>query len=111
MNTYKITNITNSIAKRDIHYNTTIDIEYVVSMSKKIISIKPGNSVFLTIPSLPISIQRMKIKKMITVTEMTPLEMDSIINSNKPKINNVDNYQNSVKYNDEKLSQVTKKKK
>lgn len=83
MNTYKITNITNLVGKRDVKFNSNIDIEYIDNMSKKIITVKPGDTIFLTIPTLPISIQRLRIKNMVTVVEITQTELNKIHNQSK----------------------------
>ena len=40
MNTYKITNITNTVGKRDFKYNSDLNIEYVDNMVKKTIKNK-----------------------------------------------------------------------
>ena len=57
MNTYKITNITHLLAKRDRKANTTLGIEYTDKMTKKTISVKPKDSVFLSVSTLPLSVQ------------------------------------------------------
>ena len=35
MNNYKITNITNQLGKRDVSFNSMLDIEYIDGMTKK----------------------------------------------------------------------------
>ena len=75
MNTYKITNITNLAGKRDLHYNSTLNIDYVDGRIKKIMSIGAGNIAYLTVPSLPLSIHRLRLKKLITVLEVNPNEL------------------------------------
>jgi len=67
MSTFKIINITNLASKRDFKYNSILDIDYVDKMTKKIISIKPGDTAYLTIPSLPLSVHRLRVKNLITV--------------------------------------------
>lgn len=87
MSTYKITNITNTISKRDIKYNSILNIEYHDNMEKKIVNIKPGEEILLTTISLPISVQRLKIKNLITVIEITQSELNK--SQNNSKINTV----------------------
>lgn len=70
MNTYKITNITNLLPKRDRKFNAVVDMEYVDKMLKKTIKVKPNDSVFLTVPILPLSVHRLRLKNLITVLEV-----------------------------------------
>jgi len=83
MNTYKITNITNFLGKRDVKFNVTVDIEYVDNMNKKILSVKPGDTAYLTIGTLPLSVHKLRIKKMITIVEVTPFELNKTMNVTK----------------------------
>ena len=70
MNTYKITNITNQLGKRDTNFNMSLDIEYIENRAKKIFQLKSGESLVISVPaSLPLSIHRLRLKKLITVTE------------------------------------------
>jgi len=83
MNTYKITNITNLAAKRDNYYNSTIDVEYVDNLTKKILKINAGESVYLSVQSLPLSVHRLRVKKLITVVEVSIAELNKSMNMNK----------------------------
>lgn len=83
MSTYKITNITNLAGKRDFKYNSTLDIEYVDKMIKKTVKIKAGDSLFFTVPSLPLSVQKLRIQKLVTVTEISESELAKNINQQK----------------------------
>ena len=67
MNTYKITNITNLVGKRDPKFNSIANIEYIDDRTKKIIALKPSDSVFLTVQSLPLSVHRLRIKQLIDI--------------------------------------------
>jgi len=80
MNTYKITNLTNQAGKRDVKYNSTLDIVYVDSMMKKTVKIKPGETVYLTISSLPLSVHRLRVKKLISVVEIGKTELKQTMN-------------------------------
>lgn len=84
MSTYKITNITNFLGKRDYNYNSNLDVEFVDNMMKKIVTIKPNDSVYLTIQSLPLSIHRLRVKNLITVSETNEVPQISVVAS-KPK--------------------------
>lgn len=81
MSTYKITNITHLAGKRDLKYNSVLDIEYVDQMVKKTVKIKPNDSLYLTISTLPLSVHRLRVKNLITVTEVSNKEMEQL----KPK--------------------------
>lgn len=89
MTTFKITNITNFAGKRDPRANSSIDIEYVDKMTKRNISVKPNSSVYLTVPILPLSVHRLRIKGLITVVEVSENELNEAIVSTNKKTNNV----------------------
>lgn len=86
MSTYKITNISQLAGKRDAKYNSTIDIEYVDEMVKKTINIKPNETIYLTVSSLPLSVHRLRIKNLITVSEISTSELNKLLNDIKPKV-------------------------
>lgn len=81
MNTYKITNITNQANKRDVIYNINVDIEYVDNIIKKKITIKPGEHIYLMLHKLPISVNKLQIKKMVSVLEVNANELSNVINN------------------------------
>lgn len=83
MNTYKITNITNQLNKRDIQYSTNVNVQYVDKMIKKTLIVKPGESVFLSIEKLPISIYKLKIKNLILVSFVDAAELENLMNKSK----------------------------
>lgn len=76
MKTFKITNITNLAGKRDSKFNMAIDIEYIDNRTKKVINLKAGSNVFLTVDSLPLSVHRLRIKKLITIEEVNLAELN-----------------------------------
>lgn len=86
MANYKITNLTNTAGKRDLKFNTTLSIDYVDSMQKKSIQIKPGETVFLQIHSLPLSVHKLRVKKLISVVEISTNELNNSMNLNKPVV-------------------------
>ena len=85
MNTYKITNITNLAHKRDIKYNSPINIEYVDNRVKKVAILKAGDTMFLSVQSLPLSVHRLRIKNLITISEISPAELSKKIEAANPK--------------------------
>jgi len=84
MSTYKITNITNLAGKRDFKFNTELSIDFVDNMVKKTIKVKPNDSVFLSVKSLPLSVHRLRVKGLITVSEIGETELAKTISANKP---------------------------
>jgi hypothetical protein len=86
MNTYKITNITNTAGKRDFKFNSSLNIEYVNDMMKKTSVIKPGESLYLTIANLPMSVHKLRIKNLVSVEEVSQSELENIKNTKKPKV-------------------------
>jgi hypothetical protein len=77
MATYKIVNITSSLGKRDPNYNSIQYVEYIDGMTKKSIEIKPNEVLFFVSRVLPISAQKLKVKKLITVLEVSEKEINS----------------------------------
>ena len=86
MATYKITNITNLMGKRDSQFNMALDIEYIDDREKKVVNLKPGADVFLTVNSLPLSVHRLRIKKLIDVIEVSPIELAKSMETPKPVV-------------------------
>jgi len=99
MNVYKITNISHFLGKRDFKYNSELEIEYVDAMQKKVLKIKPGNSIYLSVNHLPLSIHKLRIKKLISVEEVSQSELNELAklsqtNKTKNKENNEKNFEN-----------------
>jgi len=86
MKTYKITNTTNLVGRRDAKYNTIVDIEYIDNRMKKAIKLNAGDTVYLTVNSLPLSIHRLRIKKLISVIEISANELNETMKKANPNI-------------------------
>jgi hypothetical protein len=86
MANYKITNLTNTAGKRDLKFNTTLSIDYVDSMQRKSIQVKPGETIFLQIHSLPLSVHKLRVKKLISVIEVSTNELNNSMNAGKPVV-------------------------
>lgn len=84
MANYKITNLTNLAGKRDMKFNSVLDIDYVDNMTKKSIKVKPGETVFLQIKSLPTSVHKLRVRKLISVVEVSNTELKNNMNAAKP---------------------------
>jgi len=85
MNTYKITNLTNLLGRRAPRYNSVVDIEYIDNRARKVAQLKPGETIFLTVQSLPLSVHRLRIKKVIDIGEVSAAELQKSIEKTKPK--------------------------
>ena len=67
---YKITNITNSLSKRDVFFNKTLKIEYIDRLMKKFHEIKPGEHMFFKFDKLPIGVHKMRMDGHIIVNDI-----------------------------------------
>ena len=85
MNSYKIINVTNLVGRRDSKYNTIVDIEYIDNRVKKNIKLKPGETIYLTIFSLPLSIHRLRVKNLINISEVSAAEVAKTMEKERPK--------------------------
>lgn len=110
MSTYKITNTTNLAGKRDFKYNSELDIQLVDNMVKKTIKIKPGDSVYLTVSSLPLSVHRLRVKHLVSVIEVSPNDIPKIAKPTKPKPPKKKTVQSPKKTVTQKKSVASKKK-
>ena len=84
MSTYKITNVTHLAGKRDFKFNSELDIEYVDNMSKKVVKVKPGKSIFLSIGTLPLSVHRLRVKVLVAVEEVSATELAQMMKTSQP---------------------------
>jgi hypothetical protein len=107
MGTYKLTNVTNLAGKRDFKFNSVLDIEYIDNMMKKTVKLKPGDSLFLTVPTLPLSVHRLRVKKLIVVTEVSASELEKAQTA-QPKSKEV--VKESVTIKEEEAKKTSKKK-
>lgn len=110
MSIYKITNISNLVGKRDNKFNSNVEIEYVDGIVKKTINIKPSETIFLTIDSLPLSIHRLRVKNLISVLEVGEHELTKSIDKSKP-MNNLDEEEKKIELKKNNLNNNPVKKK
>lgn len=85
MSTYKITNITHLAGKRDFKHNSVLDITVVNGMIKDTMKLKPDDSVYLTVNSLPLSVHRLRVKGLVTVVEVSPSDIPKKRKASKSK--------------------------
>lgn len=85
MSNYKITNITNSLGKRDLMYNSSVDVEYVSGLDKIKYILQPNETLYLKIDSLPLSVHKLRMKKFVIVSEIDSQTMASEYNKKNIK--------------------------
>lgn len=85
MKYFKIKNLTNTFKKRDARANTALDITYIDKMVKKNKKIFPDEILFLELLALPLSIHRMRINGLVTVSEISKDEFLSEQKKSSPK--------------------------
>jgi hypothetical protein len=114
MKTYKITNNSNLLGKRDPKYNSIVNVEYVDNRIKKNKILKAGESATLTVQTLPLAIHRLRIKKLVEITEVDvipipePVKLESkILVKSKPITEQIPVYDE----HDENIKKITQKKK
>lgn len=114
MSTYKITNITNLLGKREAKYNTILEMDYIDNLTKKTVKIRPGDSIYLTASTLPLSAQRLRIKNLVAIVEITEEELSKYINSTKPKATKVNVHEETggkkIQQKQQQYQQINKKK-
>lgn len=77
MSAYKITNVTNLVGKREPKFNSTVKIDYVDGMTKKSMSVKPGETIYITIPQLPLSVQNLRIGGFLDILEISEKQLSA----------------------------------
>jgi hypothetical protein len=85
MSTYKITNITDKLHKRDVHFKTPVKIQYIDNRMKKVSEVKTGESLFLTVDTLPLSIHRLRVKGLVDVVDASVAEIKKMKAPASPK--------------------------
>jgi hypothetical protein len=92
MKILKITNITHLLGKREHNFNSTISIEYADGFMKKNTLVKPNETIYITIDSMPISVHQLRINGSIIVSEISESELAEAMNNTKHKVvNNIIN--------------------
>lgn len=78
MTTYKITNLTGGLGKRDNSYNKTLDITYVDNMERKTMHLKPNDTIYFTTNTIPTSIHNLRVRGLISVVEISDKQLINI---------------------------------
>lgn len=85
MNIYEITNITDRLGKRDANFNKTLKISYIDDMFEKTLNLKPSETIYFQIDSLPLSVRKYKVKNLVSVREISEGEFSKIKENNNSK--------------------------
>lgn len=109
MSTYKITNITNRAGKRDSKFNSNLDVEYVDNMMRKSMTLKPGNSLYLTVAMLPLSIHRLRMKNLVIVEEVSATELTKLTKPAPQVKKEVGKFSKFFSKNTDELEETSKK--
>jgi len=83
MNIYKITNISENVGKRDPNYKSILTLKYVNNLKEEKLLIKPGETVYLSINKLPISAHSLRVKNLISVSEISESELKKVLLNKK----------------------------
>jgi len=78
MANYKILNITDQTGKRDRHHNLTLDVDFVVGMIGEKKKIRPGEFIIIKSQKLPLSVHKLRLEGLVSVTEISDKETNSI---------------------------------
>ena len=82
---YKIKSKTGSLGKRDVNYNKTLDISFIDRMNRKVIKVYPNQDVYLECGKLPIDAQKLRMRNLITVNEISETEFRKMKKKFEPK--------------------------
>jgi hypothetical protein len=82
---YKIKSKTSSLGKRDVNYNKTLDITFVDRMNRKVIKVYPNQDVYLECGKLPIDAQKLRMRNLITINEISENEFRKMKKKFEPK--------------------------
>ena len=85
MITYKITNLTAKLGKRDANFNSTLKIGYLDGMERKHMYLKPTEEIYFTTDSLPISLHKYRVKGLVSISDVTYKELRKIQGENLHK--------------------------
>jgi len=104
MKYYRITNLTNKLNKRDVWSNDVIEIPFVYKMEKKTKKIFPGETLYIELEALPLSMVKLRKNGYVAVAEIS---VDEFLFEQK-KIKSIESQKNTEK---KTIKQTTKKRK
>lgn len=83
---YKIKNITGSLPKRHVNKDTVLNIEYHVGFQKKYRKLGVHDEILLTCKTLPVSLHQLRVKKLITISEISENEFTRLQKPSAKKV-------------------------
>lgn len=85
MTYYKIKNLTANLPKRHLHKDETLNIEYKFGFTKKTYNLKPNVTIYVSAPSLPISLHKLRMQSLVSIVEISE---NSFLKLQNPTKNN-----------------------
>jgi len=85
MGYYKITSLTAKLPKRHQFKDKTIDIDYRDSFKQTSKALPVGGTLYISAPSLPVNLHKLRMKKLINVVEVSKNTFMKLQNPPKPK--------------------------
>ena len=82
---YKIKSLTDTLPKRNSFYKKNVDFFYVNNMKKKVITVRPGEEIYLIIDGLPLSLKKLMMKGLLLVSENAGEQKKQLQPSKKTK--------------------------
>lgn len=79
MANYKIKNITKNLEKRNPNFNSNVGVEYIDSMVKKTVQLKPDQEIIMVLNMISPSINRLKQKNMIIIEEINDHQVNKMM--------------------------------
>jgi hypothetical protein len=70
MGYYKVTNLTAKLPKRHQQKNSTLKLEYRANFDIKTQDLHVGQTLYISSPSLPVNLHKLRMKKLISVVEI-----------------------------------------
>lgn len=68
---YKITSLTATLPKRHMHKDKALNIQYRENFSEKSYNLPVNGTLYISAPSLPINLHKLRMKKLITIVEVS----------------------------------------
>jgi len=76
MKYFKIRNVTDSLGKREIRFNSDLDVEFITGFVKDSIVLKPNQQLYMKTKTLPITLHKMRLQGLISIVEVDSKEYE-----------------------------------
>ena len=68
---YKVRSLTSKLSKRHAMKDATLNIEYRESFKQKKYELTPNGVLYISSPSLPVNLHKLRMQKMVTIVELS----------------------------------------